>query len=53
MTTKQLLAQLKKAITEEFGRKKCKEFNWFCVECNVWLAYEMLVNQLTDDWEHK
>jgi hypothetical protein len=41
MTDKELLKELRKRIQKGFG-KKCKEFQWGCCVCDVYLALEIL-----------
>jgi hypothetical protein len=47
MKTKELLKQLKKVITKGFGWP-CKDFQWACTVCSVWLAYTILEDLLED-----
>jgi len=50
MKSKLLLKELKKAITKLVGRN-CKDFNFFCYVCQVWMAYQIIENifELNED----
>ena len=49
MTDKELLKQLRKRITKEFGRK-CKDYHPMCFVCMVWHAYDVL-KEASELWE--
>ncbi len=48
MKKEKLLKKLKDILVDDFG-KPCKDFNWFCGNCAVWMAYDILVDILLDD----
>jgi len=44
---KELLQKLKKEIKKGFG-PPCKDFNFYCMVCQAWMAYNILENLFED-----